>query len=242
MRQADARKTAPIRGATLNGVDVWIFDLDNTLYPPETNLFAQIHARMGTFIAQLLDVNEEAAWAKRRAYFHKYGTTLRGLMHEHNIAPYAFLDYVHDIDYSVVGDDPRLRAAIRALSGRKYIFTNGTRAHANAVLSQAGLTGLFDRIFDVADAGFLPKPGAKAYAAFLSTCDVRPDKAAFFEDLSVNLKVPHALGMKTVLVGDARTNDRARKPGKLDTHVHYFTRDLSDFLRAVAGGENGHGI
>src|SRR3546814_15901448 len=71
----------------LDHVDAWIFDLDNTLYPPEADIFAQIDERMGRFIADLLDCDRVEARRIQKDYFHTHGTTLSGLMTHHNVAP-----------------------------------------------------------------------------------------------------------------------------------------------------------
>jgi putative hydrolase of the HAD superfamily len=41
--------------------DVWLFDLDNTLYPARCNLFAQIDERIGRYISDWLKVDAEEA-------------------------------------------------------------------------------------------------------------------------------------------------------------------------------------
>ena len=83
-------------------IDTWIFDLDNTLYPASCRLFDQIDVKIGAFVSNLLGIDEVEARRIQKAYFYKYGTTLRGLMSEHQIVPDDFLDYVHDIDHSPV--------------------------------------------------------------------------------------------------------------------------------------------
>ena len=135
-----------------NSIQNWIFDLDNTLYPAECNLFAQIDERMGRFIAKLLDVDRVAARKVQKDYYYRYGTTLNGLMREHKLDPHIYLDYVHDIDHSVLPDLPELNSALDALPGRKFIFTNGSAAHGENVAAALGILDVFDGIFDIAAA------------------------------------------------------------------------------------------
>src|SRR3990172_1979880 len=119
------------RGAT-RGFDAtagWIFDLDNTLYPAECNLFAEVDHRMSAYIAKMLGVPVPYARHLQKSYYRQFGTTLSGLMHVHKMDPYAFLEYVHDIDLSVVPEAPELRREIDRLPGRKLIFTNGSHRH-----------------------------------------------------------------------------------------------------------------
>ena len=114
-------------------IDTWIFDLDNTLYPAECNLFAQVDHRMGAYIAKNLGVPYEHARHLQKAYYRQFGTTLSGLMQVHKMKPEPFLEYVHDIDYSGLPEQPDLAAQISKLPGRRLIFTNGSRAHAEKV-------------------------------------------------------------------------------------------------------------
>ena len=65
----------------------WVFDLDNTLYKAECGLFDKVHILMGKFIEEKIGISSGEAQAMRSKYYHKYGTTLRGLMSEHNINP-----------------------------------------------------------------------------------------------------------------------------------------------------------
>ena len=210
---------------TLSHIDTWIFDLDNTLYPPSCKLFDQIATRMNEVIMARMGVSLAEATKLRHAYFKKYGTTLRGLMIEHGWEPTAYLDYVHEIDYSAVDHHPSLSAAIAALPGRKLIFTAGTRPHARNVLKRLGCEAAFEEIFDISDCHFIPKPDARPYEIFLKRHGVAPERAAFFEDLPENLVVPRSLGMVTVLVGE---HDAAVLPA----HVDYVTPDLAGFLQS----------
>ena len=139
-------------------VTTWIFDLDNTLYPSECNLFAQVDQRMGQFIAELLGVSYEEAKRVQKDYYYRYGTTLAGLMREHKLPPERFLDFVHDIDLAPVCEAPELGAALARLPGRKFIFTNGSRAHAERVAEKLGVLHHFDELFDIVAGDYVPKP------------------------------------------------------------------------------------
>jgi putative hydrolase of the HAD superfamily len=217
---------------------VWIFDLDNTLYPAECNLFAQVDQRMGEFIAQHLGVPFEYARHLQKSYYRQFGTTLAGLMRVHKMQPEPFLDYVHDIDLSVVPDAPELRAAINRLPGRKLIFTNGSRSHAERVAAKLGILDLFEGISDIASCGYEPKPSAAAFDSMTRCHGVAAADAAMFEDMPQNLEVPHKLGMATVLVHSAYEDHpiqrNMRSWTELPLHVHHFTDDLTAFLALIA--------
>ncbi len=217
-------------------IETWIFDLDNTLYPPHANLFAQVDQRMGAFISDLLGLDRDRARMIQKHYYRTYGTTLRGLMTEHGVDPHAFLDYVHDIDHSPIEPDPALGAVLAELPGRKFVFTNGSVAHAEAVIGKLGIERHFEALFDIVAADFVPKPERATYDAFLAEHDVDPAGAVMFEDLPRNLEVPHTLGMATVLVvprdGDPTGTARAAWEGEGSDrpHVQFVTDDLAGFL------------
>jgi putative hydrolase of the HAD superfamily len=224
--------------ATFAHVDTWVFDLDNTLYPSECNLFAQVDHRMSAFIARYLGVPEPHARHLQKAYYRQFGTTLSGLMRIHKMDPKPFLDYVHDIDLSVVPPSPELRAAIAALPGRKLIFTNGTVAHAERVAARIGILDLFEGICDIVACDYQPKPGADAFGTFVSRHAVLPARAAMFEDMPQNLEVPHALGMATVLIRstyiDHPAQAKARSWQVPPAHIHHICDDLTGFLVPLA--------
>jgi putative hydrolase of the HAD superfamily len=219
-------------------VETWVFDLDNTLYPHDLNLWQQIDDRIRDFIAGFLKVTHEEAFRVQKDYYKRYGTTMRGLMAEHRLNPDDFLDYVHQIDHSPLVPNPALGAAIEKLPGRKLILTNGTRKHADAVLERMALHGHFEDVFDIVAAELEPKPSAVNYQRFLGAHGVAPDKSAMFEDLARNLAVPHALGMTTVLVVPEHTREVFREGWELEgrdaPHVDYVTDDLAGFLQAIA--------
>jgi putative hydrolase of the HAD superfamily len=205
-------------------VETWVFDLDNTLYPPAIRLFDQVEARMRAYVMYALGVDAEEADRLRRLYWRRYGMTLTGLMQEHGIAPDPFLEHVHDIDLTAVAATPALAAAIGRLPGRRIVYTNGSRAHARKVTAALGLSGAFDALYGVEDAGYRPKPHAEAFAAVFGAAGFATNRAAMFEDDPRNLAVPHGLGMRTVLVG----------PGEMAAHVEHQTDDLTGFLARVA--------
>ena len=201
-------------------VETWVFDLDNTLYAPEMRLFDQIEARMTAYVMAALGVDEARAGFLRRHYWETHGTTLVGLMAEHALDPEPYLAAVHDIDLSHVPVATALERAIAALPGRKIVYTNGSREHARRVTAALGLSGVMDALYGFEDAGFMPKPRAEAYARVFAADGLEPARAAMFEDDPRNLAVPHALGMRTVLVG----------PAAEAAHVHHRTDDLAGFL------------
>jgi pyrimidine 5''-nucleotidase len=230
-----ASRPAPAR---LGHVTDWVFDLDNTLYPRECNLFAQIDIRITNYVMDLTQLDFEAARALQKTYYRDFGTTLNGLMHRHAVDPDHFLTTVHAIDYSPVTPHPELVAAIRDLPGRKFILTNGDTGHARSVLSRLGGDDLFEVVHDIRAMTFVPKPHREAYDGFFALYGIDPTRAVMFDDLEKNLVVPHEVGMATVQVVagadfvheqvDAWELERTSGP-----HVHHVTADLAGFLREL---------
>jgi putative hydrolase of the HAD superfamily len=202
-------------------VSTWVFDLDNTLYPPQARLFDQIEARMTAFVMEFLRVERAEADHIRHAYWREHGTTLAGLMRRHDLDPERYLREVHDISLDHLDPDPDLAGAIRALPGRKIVYTNGSGAYAGRVVAARGLSEVFDAIYGVEDAGFRPKPEACAFATVLERDGSEAGRAAMFEDDPRNLAAPHAMGMRTVHV--------APEPVPA-AHIHHHTDDLGGFL------------
>lgn len=203
-------------------VETWVFDLDNTLYPPRMRLFDQIDQRMTAYVQRELKVDHATADHLRHTYWRDFGTTLAGLMHHHAIDPVPYMVEVHDIDFSVLSPDPALRGEIEKLPGRRIVYTNGSAPYAEAVLEARGLSGLFAAIYGVEHAGYHPKPRAEAFARVFAADGLTPARAAMFEDDPRNLEVPHALGMRTVHV--------APEPLAAAPHIHHHTDDLAGFL------------
>ncbi len=213
----------------------WIFDLDNTLYPRGTDLFSQIDVRMTAYVSQLLQLPPKEARKVQKDLYRDHGTTLRGLMNLYQVDPDDFLEKVHDIDYSWLEPDPGLGAAIRQLPGRKFIFTNGNRGHAEKAAAQLGILDHFEDIFDIVAAGLVPKPAKETYDSFVALHGVGGPDAVMFEDLARHLSVPKQLGMTTVLVVPQNLEPTYSEIWEQDRgqedEVDYVTDNLASFLK-----------
>lgn len=227
---AAAAKTAFLAGDALRRAGTWIFDLDNTLYPAHCNLFAQIDQRMGEFICGHFGIALEDAKRQQKGFFNRHGTTLRGLMVEHGIDPAAFLDYVHDIDVSVLPPTPELDTALHRLPGRKMIYTNGTVAHAARVLQRLGISHHFETVFDIVSSDYLPKPQEAPYRKLLAAHGVDPRQAVMVEDMARNLVPAASLGMTTIWIP---TTEDWSAPVDGDDHIHHVAPDLTAFLKEL---------
>lgn len=205
-------------------VTTWVFDLDETLYPPDMPLFPQIEARMVRWIMKVLGVDLAEADRLRARWWHDHGTTLAGLMREHGADPEPFLIDVHDIDFTILAPDPTLRGLLTALPGRKVVYTNGTAPYAERVLAARGLSGIWDAVHGVEHAGYVPKPDAAAFHRVFARDGLTPTQSAMFEDSPRNLRVPAAMGLATVHVAPTAV------PAP---HIHHHTDNLTAFLRGI---------
>ncbi len=241
MTQANApHKRDRVTDTRLSDTAHWIFDLDNTLYSAGANFFAQIDVKMTEFISRYLSLQHDEARRLQKQYLVEYGTSLSGLMAVNGMDPAEFLDYVHDVDLSMLKPNPQLRAAISALPGQRLIYTNGSKGHAKNVAGHLELFDLFHGSFGIEDGGYIPKPKPKPYGIFNQQFGVKPQQAIFFEDNLRNLKVPHDQGMITVLVTsdedwshepeDVRPSGAANITDPAYDHIDVITSDLGLWL------------
>lgn len=218
-------------------VACWVFDLDNTLYPAECNLFAQIDLRMTEYISGLLSVDKQAARSLQKSYYFEHGTTLRGLMLNHGVDPADYLDYVHDIDISPVPPSPALDLALARLPGRKVVFTNGSTAHAERVMERLGVSAHFERIFDIEAFGFIPKPHPDPYDQLIAEMGIPGEAMVLFEDSHVNIPPAAERGMTTVWVRHGQSETLAPQDDREADIPHHVTDDLVGWLNALLSAD-----
>ena len=211
-------------------VDNWIFDLDNTLYPESSNLFARVSKRMTCFIQKEFQLEEEAARDLQRRMFRKYGTTMRGLMTEHKMDPEKFLQFVHDIDVSDMSTDIELAELLSKLPGRRLIYTNGSVAHAKRITGQLGIEHLFDDVFDIVASKFIHKPDPEPYDEMIKTFNIDHKRSLMVEDMAKNLRPAANLGMITVWLRHNRDWSSEDSDGE---HIHYEIDDLKSWLKRI---------
>jgi putative hydrolase of the HAD superfamily len=226
-------------GGAFAHVDTWVFDLDNTLYPPDSALWPQIDERITAYIMDLYGLDGLASRALQKHFYHRHGTTLRALLDQGDADPDHFMDFVHDIDRSSLIIDHLLSDALGRLPGRKLILTNGSEKHATDTAQALGILEHFEGIFDIKAAGYIPKPDPIAYTIFFEKHGVDPARSAMFEDLVKNLKAPHEAGMRTVLItakmGVNDLRDEWEHRQETPAFVDFVTDDLPTFLTGAIG-------
>lgn len=204
-------------------IDTWLFDLDNTLYPVETEFMTLIEGRMTDFMEKVTGLPREEARAIQKKYYHAHGTTLAGLIAHHDIDPEDFLTEVHDVSLDRLTPDVKMAEALMRLPGRRLVFTNGSAAHAERVLERLQIAHAFEDIFHISAADYIPKPSPLTFEKMMARHGVSAAGSAFFEDSEVNLAPAAQLGMTTVLVGPHAAASTA-------DFVHHRTNDLVAFL------------
>jgi putative hydrolase of the HAD superfamily len=214
----------------LKKIKYWLFDLDNTLYSGDTKVFDQVDKKMSSFICEKLHVSLEEAKKIQKNYFHEYNTTLNGMIKNHNIDANEFLEFVHNVDLNFLKKDLELQNQLTKLVGKKYIFTNGSKAHADNVTKRIGIEKLFDGVFDIVNSGFIPKPSIEPYKKIIQKYGIDPEYCIFIEDIARNLKPAHELGMKTVWI---KNDEPWAAEFSNENFINYKTDNLSDFLRRI---------
>jgi len=214
----------------------WIFDLDNCLYPASTGLFSLIDERMGAYIQRLLDCTLEEARRVQKSHFHEHGTTLAGLMKEHNVDPRHFLEDVHDIALDRVQCDERLARLLPRLPGRRFVFTNGDAPYARRVLDRIGIRDHFDELHDIHASSYRPKPDPHGYRLLCERFNIDPAQALLADDMVQNLAPAKALGMTTIWVDNGSERGNHNYDSKV---VDERVTDISAWLESIVGAENG---
>ena len=214
-----------------------VLDLDGVCYGKHNNyslekVFGQVSNRMTKFISEKLKINEKKAKELQTSYFYKYNTSLNGLMIHHGIPPQEFLKYVHNIDLSFMKKDIIMRNELEQLDMEKFIFTNGSAEHAKNILTHLGVYDLFGRekVFDIEDAEYVPKPEAKTFDLMTKKFGINPKETIYIEDIAKNLSIGHKRGCSTVwLINDEHF-------GKMDSDKEYISHkieNLSLFLKEI---------
>ena len=214
-----------------------LLDLDGVCYGKHNNyslekVFGQVSKRMTMFISEKLKIDMEEAKKLQTDYFYKYNTSLNGLMIHHDIPPEEFLKYVHTIDLSFMKEDKIMRSELEKLDMKKFIFTNGSADHAKNILTHLGVYDLFgrDKVFDIKDAGYVPKPEAKTFDLMVKKFGLNPKETIYIEDIAKNLSIGYERGCATVwLINDEHF-------GKMDSDKDYISHkieNLSLFLKEI---------
>jgi putative hydrolase of the HAD superfamily len=207
----------------LRHVQAWVFDMDDTLYPPSQGLMRLVQARINAYVVEAVGLDPETAAVLQRQFLDEHGTTLAGLMANYTVDPGHFLHEVHDVPMDGLEPSPALRAQLLRLPGRRFVFTNGAGDYAGRVLDRLGVRDCFDGVFAIEDADLTPKPAPSTFRRMIERFGIEPRLAAFFEDTPRNLEPAKALGMTTILIGDGHG-----KP--LGDHIDHVAPDLLDFL------------
>ena len=207
-----------------------LFDCDGVLYQDLEAVFGQVSRKMTEYISNKLNVDLKKAKELQTNYFHKYNTSLNGLMIHHDIDPKEFLDFVHDIDLSFLEKDTALRYELENINLRKFVFTNGSYDHVKHITSTLGIEDQFEGIFDIVDAEYHPKPEAKAFDLMIEKFKIDPKETLYIEDIAKNLSIGKERGAITAwLIND---EEWGKKESDKD-YIDYKIENLTLFLKEI---------
>lgn len=196
-----------MRHVTSTRFEYILFDLDETLYPRQAKLMEAIGERIQLFMVQKAGIPTDDVASKRRYYYQRYGTALRGLIEEHRINPDEYLRFVHDLNpRDFFGASPPLDKMLAEIPLRKIIFTNADAPHTERVLNALQVRPHFERIIDIQAIDYVNKPDPRAYRRVLQMLDTAGAHCIMVDDTARNLIPAKDLGMTTILVdGDSKT-------------------------------------
>jgi putative hydrolase of the HAD superfamily len=209
-------------------VEVWIFDLDNTLYPHGSQVLIEAEQRICRFIEKQFGLSPAEAFKLQKDCLREYGSTLSGLVRQYGVEPESYLSFVNDIDVTTLSPAPELARALARLPGRCAVFTNNCSHYTARVLDRLGIADRFETICDIRTIGFAAKPAPASYETVLARLGVLARRSAMFEDSERNLVPAHRIGMTTVWL-----KTPGGQPAAIPPHVHHHTDDLTDFLHSI---------
>lgn len=189
-----------------------LFDLDETLYPSSSGIVDEISRRMTRYVSQYLDLDESKATRLRRTLSAKHGTTLTGLMTEHDFRdPEDYLDFAHPTDVDrYLNKDPEMAVALRSLTLPKSILTNAPEEHARRILQYLEIEELFERIFDIRINDFRGKPETAVYLHVLKELKREAAEVLFIDNRLDYLLAFREIGGKILWVDE---QNRESDPG-----------------------------
>ena len=153
-------------------------------------------------------------------------------MNNHGVDPDYFLSEVHKLDYSIVLPNKNLNIELEKLKGRKIIYTNANRQHADDVLKKLELTDMFDEIFDIKDANYIPKPQIAPYKEITNIFKINPETAIMFDDIAKNLVPAKNVGFTSVWI-DAGYENFSDDIAKSKKYLDYETKNITHFLNLI---------
>ena len=224
------RKKTSSKVNMLNQVNCWIFDLDNTLYPVTKDLLSEIDAQMSSFVSNFLNIDLLESRKVQKKYFREYGLTLRGLMIHHKLDPDVFFREMAPKNLEKIQPNPALGEIINSLPGRKLIYTNSAREHAELVLERLGIRSVFEGVFDIKAANYVPKPAEEPYQKMCEQFFIEPHTTLMIDDIARNLRPASALGMTTVWM---QTNAEWAETSDVEDFIDITINDISTWLSNI---------
>lgn len=202
-----------------------IFDLDATLYYVGDEIEKLCDAKVVEYFVKNLGLNFSQAKDLIKDIRSRYAYDVEALEGELPFSKAEFIDYVCDVDVSVLKADSELDNLLKALPQSKYILTDSIKKHVDDTLRALSVdAGRFNGIFDAHDMAYAFKYNPQSYSLFLRKYNLDAKDCIMFEDSLVNLKTAKSLGFSTVLI---------RPELKSAAYVDYCFGDIKTALKAL---------
>lgn len=183
---------------------VYIFDIDETLYPE--NLAIKI-ARRKKYLEFLnkKGLSHDEAWLILNNFSDKYGVAIKGFIHEYNVSEDVYKELLERniSDYEILQHDYEGKEIFKNLKGTKICLTNSDSQHSKFVLEKIGLLEHIDYIFhcDYEDKNFICKPEETVFHIVEQVLGIKDRKKVhFFDDKLINVKCAQNFGWNSYLV------------------------------------------
>ncbi|MDQ7969367.1 MAG: pyrimidine 5'-nucleotidase [Oxalicibacterium faecigallinarum] len=200
----------------------WLFDLDNTLHDASHAIFPAIHQNMNVYIAKVLQscglpCDTAAVDEARIGYWQRYGATLLGMVHHHQVKADDFLREAHRFDnlHDMIRAERNLVRILHKLPGRKILLTNAPRIYSHDVMRHLGLHRHFARHVPIeamrVHGRLRPKPSKLMLKKLMAAEGLRPRDCILIEDTVENLKGAKTLGLRTAWITQYLSMDSSRQ-------------------------------
>jgi len=218
-------------------IKYWIFDLDETLYPPESHIAEEISKKITEFLMLEFGWEREHAYKIQREYYYEYGSTIQGLIKEGHVDDaQKFETFVHDVDFGDLHENKKLDEAIKNLPGKKYVLTTSQSSYAKKILDTLGILGNFEVVWGIEETDFIAKPNSHPYEKMINEFEININEAAMVEDSYKNAVGAKKIGLRTIWIdnGGVCESNSAMCEDKDMSFIDMRTTNIVEALREVA--------
>lgn len=218
----------------LENIDVFIFDLDDTLYPHGQFLTSQkFFEILNAYVAEVNGLSLEETNRISKEYLAQgidkdiEDDVIKFWQRDWNFNLRDFNDRIDAVDISHMSPCVQTLTLLEKLPVRKVIFTNAHRTHAERMITHLGLETHIEHVCDYITRGQRVKPMPDIYHELVDRLNVSPEACVMVEDRHVNLRPAKAMGMHTVLVHPNADESKGL------TYVDRHHNDVVEWLQTV---------